>query len=1701
MIEQNIRINHIKFKNNQILSFAKQSKLSTKKKYNQKMKIIHPNKEKNIINIIFKKYFNIINCLLFYYILFSLPRKIKSYNTPENYIILKVGGIGEQQIISDLYDIDKFKPYRIFINEELQIMRDKKVPIKSINDIIKIEWLKTNPNLTYMFADLKNIETIILNNMLNSNNNNLSYMFYNCLNLKNFTYIGPKTIYCNIKDTSKMFYNCFSLISASFYNYYQANDINMSYMFYNCQKLNKYSLASSNKVNDMRYMFYKCYSLESIDLSKFSLSDNAKDGVNISYLFYDCYYLNSFSQITPSVLLNDMRFMFYNCTKIKVINLNNFKINNSINMSYLFFNCRSLNNLRWENLVTDLSKPSDLKNMFYNCFNMKQISLPFSNQIFDINMTRMFYNCYQLNQLTFDRNSQYYPNDMQAMFYNCTSFKKILLSGNIITDSVRDMSFLFYNCHNLTSLKISFSNSITKDMRGLFLNCKSLSSLDLSDFYTPKVEIMWEMFKGCSSLTSLDLITLNTSKVKDMESMFEGCSKLTSLNLNNFITSNVEYMNKMFRDCISLQRIDFRNIKTDSVGTMHQMFYNCNKLVYLDLYYITENGQSYEEMFDNASNNFQFCIKENEDIPNIFEKLLNIQYSTRDCSESCYGTNRERLSISEKKLCCRSFKYKDNCYDKCPGKTKDHNGNKICQDFNCTGEKEYYNYEQSECTKDIRGYYINDSFAKTIDKCHEDCAECKGRWTNESSQCSECKISKPYIYLGNCYENCTPGFYQDDKSICRCFNKKCELCSEDSLQYDLCITCNKDYFQIENDPTNHYPWINCYFKPEKFFLSNNIYKPCFHSCEYCLQTGNYENHYCITCDSNNTFALPMDEENLDSPYNCYPNCSFYYYFDEKKIYHCTENPFCPQEYSKLINGTRQCVKTCFDTKKTKYEYQYKCYDRCPPEISYNLNDTDYFCKITCPFEEPFEMVEEQICVSNCTIMERKDKLCVTNYRGNRSNNEVQDKVLANLQDDIIDTFDYHYINENVSIVLEEIDNTYEIVTTNKFIDESKTSFLKLGECENTLKSYYSINQNDPLYLLKLDAFREGMQNPKVIYLVYYPLNGQNLEQLDLTLCEGDGVSLLFSANLTDDEDLYNKNSGYYNDICYTYTSDDGTDISLIDRQQEYIDNNKSLCEEECEFIKYNEELDKTECSCNVKVSPPLVSELKIDKSLLYKFVDMKKIANFDVMKCYFLLSDTKSLAKNIGIYIYLPAFISYFICMILFYRLEYSLVKANLNEIVTAKINLKYLLECGIANENLNNNIHYYYDDDPAYLIKMKNMKLSNKLRNRNIKNISNIAIPKKPNIKIKRKIKIKKLVLRKDLKVQFKNEAEREEISQANNNFINYIKINLPKENYNKTDIKKSEIDDKNNIKNTKNAPPNKLKRSIKNDRNIQRNRRKEILEFSSKKNMIETTVFHKDEEDKNGHELDIIQKYKGNMTLEERENIKTILKFNNNELNSMDYKEALQYDHRSFFSYYFALLKSKHIIITLIENKDYNSRAIKIFLIFLNFASCYAINALFFDDDTMHKIYEDKGNYNFLSQLPQIIYSTIIGYFFDNILNFLALSEDDIISLKQEKEIENLDSKKRDILKILKTKFIIFFIFSFLLLSFFWYYTTCFCAVYKNTQIHLLKDSLISFATSMGTPFIVCFFTTIFRIWALKKKKKSNQIIYGLSKLIQFF
>ena len=74
-------------------------------------------------------------------------------------------------------------------------------------------------------------------------------------------------------------------------------------------------------------------------------------------------------------------------------------------------------------------------------------------------------------------------------------------------------------------------------------------------------------------------------------------------------------------------------------------------------------------------------------------------------------------------------------------------------------------------------------------------------------------------------------------------------------------------------------------------------------------------------------------------------------------------------------------------------------------------------------------------------------------------------------------------------------------------------------------------------------------------------------------------------------------------------------------------------------------------------------------------------------------------------------------------------------------------------------------------------------------------------------------------------------------------------------------------------------------------------------------------------------------------------------------------------------------------------------------------------------------------------------------------------------------------------------FFLISILFLNLFWYYLSCFGAIYKNTQLYVLKDTLISFSISMIYPFFIYLFAGCIRIPILK----NPSIIYKLAYLIQ--
>lgn len=213
----------------------------------------------------------------------------------------------------------------------------------------------------------------------------------------------------------------------------------------------------------------------------------------------------------------------------------------------------------------------------------------------------------------------------------------------------------------------------------------------------------------------------------------------------------------------------------------------------------------------------------------------------------------------------------------------------------------------------------------------------------------------------------------------------------------------------------------------------------------------------------------------------------------------------------------------------------------------------------------------------------------------------------------------------------------------------------------------------------------------------------------------------------------------------------------------------------------------------------------------------------------------------------------------------------------------------------------------------------------------------------------------------------------------------------------------------------------------------------------------------------------------------------FNDNELNSMDYEYALKIDFRTYFEFYISLLKETHLIIfTFCVKNDYNIFYLKLSLFLLSFVLFFFMNVLFFSDDSMHKIYEDEGKYDFLYQIPQMLYSTIFSQIISFFLENLSLSEDDILNIKQKKNIKEVKEEIGKIKKCIKVKCFLFFIVGIILLFGFWYYISAFCAIYYNTQIPLIKDTFISFVTSMIYPFFLNLFPGIFRIIALKIKIK---------------
>ena len=227
-------------------------------------------------------------------------------------------------------------------------------------------------------------------------------------------------------------------------------------------------------------------------------------------------------------------------------------------------------------------------------------------------------------------------------------------------------------------------------------------------------------------------------------------------------------------------------------------------------------------------------------------------------------------------------------------------------------------------------------------------------------------------------------------------------------------------------------------------------------------------------------------------------------------------------------------------------------------------------------------------------------------------------------------------------------------------------------------------------------------------------------------------------------------------------------------------------------------------------------------------------------------------------------------------------------------------------------------------------------------------------------------------------------------------------------------------------------------------------------------------------------------------------MLEFNDFELNTMNYKLALEIDKRTYFEYYLSLLRTKHpIVFSFFPAKDYNVFIIKMCLFFLSFVLYYFFNTLFFDFSIIHAIYKNNGNYDFFILLPNIILSFIITYILMIFIKLFFLSERDILKIKNENNLVQATNKVSGIQRWLIIKNFLYFIVSIIFLGFFWFYLSSFSAVYQNSQFHLIKNVFFSFGFGIIAPFLINLIPGIFRIYSLNNK--NSQFSYKISLLVQ--
>ena len=285
--------------------------------------------------------------------------------------------------------------------------------------------------------------------------------------------------------------------------------------------------------------------------------------------------------------------------------------------------------------------------------------------------------------------------------------------------------------------------------------------------------------------------------------------------------------------------------------------------------------------------------------------------------------------------------------------------------------------------------------------------------------------------------------------------------------------------------------------------------------------------------------------------------------------------------------------------------------------------------------------------------------------------EIKDQIINSITEDIINgNIDLsNIINGTKEDLLVKTDDVcYQITSSDNQNNNNynNISSIYLGECEKILKKIYDIDDNLPLIIFKIDVFKSDSKVPVIGYQVFHPVTK---EKLNITFCKDELINFNIPVSI-DEQNLfkYDPNSDYYTKECDPQTSENGTDILLNDRQNEFNSNNLSLCENSCEFKGYEKETKKAICECEIKYQQILVSEIVNDNGIFYNnFSSNNASSKTFALNCYYTVFSKDGLVENIRSYIFIFIVALFISTGIFYWKCGHRLLEDDMNEILNTK--------------------------------------------------------------------------------------------------------------------------------------------------------------------------------------------------------------------------------------------------------------------------------------------------------------------------------------------------------------------------------------------------------------------------------------------------